>query len=136
MPGRATSAISCARACSRAISIPQPPTILRRQPHRQRQRRVRGAAAQGASAAAEESGAYPLQAPPSCKGFGPFHALQEVALSEPQSAAIAVAGPVRDGRCVMTNLGWTIDAAEVQREFGFRWARRARWGEVFLGAWV
>ncbi len=49
-----------------------------------------------------------------------FLKLHEVAASEPQSAAIAVAGPVRNGRCVMTNLGWTIDAGEVQEEFGIR----------------
>lgn len=49
-----------------------------------------------------------------------FLKIDEVAASEPQSAAIAVAGPVKGGRCVMTNLGWTIDAGEVQREFGFR----------------
>lgn len=49
-----------------------------------------------------------------------FLKIHDVALSEPQSAAFAVAGPVRDGRCVMTNLGWTIDAGEVQQEFGFR----------------
>lgn len=49
-----------------------------------------------------------------------FLKIPEVAASEPQSAAIAVAGPVARGRCVMTNLGWVIDAGEVQAEFGFR----------------
>ena len=35
-----------------------------------------------------------------------------------QRAAIAVAGPVKEGRCVFTNCQWTIDAREVCSEFG------------------
>jgi glucokinase len=34
-------------------------------------------------------------------------------------AALAVAGPVQDGRCVLTNCSWTIDPDELRREFGF-----------------
>ena len=49
-----------------------------------------------------------------------FLKTQQVAASEPQSAAIAVAGPVRDNRAVMTNLGWVIDGPELQKQFGFR----------------
>ncbi|GAB4820237.1 hypothetical protein N2152v2_007283 [Parachlorella kessleri] len=49
-----------------------------------------------------------------------FLKTQQVAACEPQSAAIAVAGPVRDNRAVMTNLGWVIDGPELQKQFGFR----------------
>lgn len=38
----------------------------------------------------------------------------------PKAAAFACAGPVKHQRCTMTNLGWTIDAAEVQQHFGIR----------------
>jgi glucokinase len=31
----------------------------------------------------------------------------------PQAACVAMAGPVRDGRAVMTNLGWSMDKAEL-----------------------
>lgn len=40
--------------------------------------------------------------------------------ARPKAAAFAVAGPVKNRRCTMTNLGWTIDAAEVESEFGIR----------------
>ncbi|MBV9968362.1 MAG: glucokinase [Xanthobacteraceae bacterium] len=36
-----------------------------------------------------------------------------------QEAILAVAGPVNGGRCVLTNSPWTIDPAELSREFGF-----------------
>jgi glucokinase len=37
-----------------------------------------------------------------------------------QDAVLAVAGPVNDGRCVLTNCAWTIDRHELSRAFGFR----------------
>lgn len=37
----------------------------------------------------------------------------------PDRAALAVAGPVADGKVHMTNLGWDLDAAEISREFRF-----------------
>lgn len=40
--------------------------------------------------------------------------------SIPKAAAFACAGPVKHGRCVMTNLGWTVDAIEVQSKFNIR----------------
>jgi glucokinase len=36
-----------------------------------------------------------------------------------QAAVLAVAGPVDDGRCVLTNCPWTIDRHELERTFGF-----------------
>ncbi len=36
----------------------------------------------------------------------------------PQSAALAVAGPVMNNRCQMTNLKWVIDGAELHRKYG------------------
>lgn len=35
----------------------------------------------------------------------------------PQSAALAVAGPVINNRCKMTNLKWVIDGAELKRKY-------------------
>ncbi len=35
-----------------------------------------------------------------------------------QKACLAVAGPVRDGRCHMTNLSWSIEAAHLSKRFG------------------
>ena len=35
-------------------------------------------------------------------------------------AAIGVAGPVDNGRCVFTNSNWVVDAAELAAAFGFR----------------
>jgi glucokinase len=37
-----------------------------------------------------------------------------------ETAALAVAGPVRDGRSRTTNLPWEIDAAELEKPFGLR----------------
>jgi glucokinase len=37
----------------------------------------------------------------------------------PNRAALAVAGPVADGRVHMTNLGWDLDSAGIATEFGF-----------------
>jgi len=34
------------------------------------------------------------------------------------SACIGVAGPVRNGRCVVTNLPWTVDASELRESLG------------------
>ena len=34
------------------------------------------------------------------------------------SACIGVAGPVQDGRCVVTNLPWTVDATEIRESLG------------------
>ena len=31
----------------------------------------------------------------------------------------AVAGPVKDGRVVLTNANWTIDRIDIEKEFGF-----------------
>lgn len=54
-----------------------------------------------------------------------FLNIEECASKRPQAAAFAVAGPVKKqdgalggGRCEMTNLGWVVDAAEVQKKFG------------------
>ena len=37
------------------------------------------------------------------------------------AAVLAVAGPIKDGRCVLTNCSWSIDPDELRREFGFAW---------------
>jgi glucokinase len=39
---------------------------------------------------------------------------------KPDSAGIGVAGPVRDGKCVATNLPWIVDAAKLAAETGLR----------------
>lgn len=38
----------------------------------------------------------------------------------PQSACIALAGPIQDGRGQMTNLSWQLDTAELAGRFGLR----------------
>ncbi len=38
--------------------------------------------------------------------------------AKPDSAGIGVAGPVRDGRCVATNLPWVVDAASLRASTG------------------
>jgi glucokinase len=38
-------------------------------------------------------------------------------------AVLAVAGPVEDGRCVLTNSSWVIDAAELRETFGWAHVR-------------
>jgi glucokinase len=38
--------------------------------------------------------------------------------TKPEIAGIGVAGPIRDGRCVATNLPWTVDAATLARASG------------------
>jgi Glucokinase len=38
------------------------------------------------------------------------------------SCCLAVAGPVVDNKCVMTNLKWVVDGRAVTQEFGFRTA--------------
>jgi glucokinase len=39
------------------------------------------------------------------------------------AAAIGVAGPVQDGRCVFTNSDWVVDAGKLRAAFGFRRVR-------------
>ncbi len=57
--------------------------------------------------------------------YGSFHAALRAYLGRmPEAGAIgaavlAVAGPVRDGRCVFTNSPWVIDAAELRAAGGF-----------------
>lgn len=46
---------------------------------------------------------------------------EQLVAQKPMSAAFACAGPVSKGRCEMTNLGWTIDAAEVQAVYGIKY---------------
>jgi glucokinase len=41
----------------------------------------------------------------------------------PAAAALGVAGPVQNNRCVITNSRWVIDGSELQKLFGFRTAR-------------
>jgi glucokinase len=40
--------------------------------------------------------------------------------AHPSAACFGVAGPVKNGRCVATNLPWVVDAAELGQEFGTR----------------
>ena len=44
--------------------------------------------------------------------------LAEEAIARVEGACVAAAGPVRDGVAVMTNLAWTIDAAQLTRATG------------------
>jgi glucokinase len=46
--------------------------------------------------------------------FGSGHRLSAV-----RQAALAVAGPVDEGRCRLTNCSWTIDMHELRMQFGF-----------------
>ena len=39
----------------------------------------------------------------------------------PQSVALAVAGPVKDNVCEMTNLSWIIDGNHLTQKYGVRW---------------
>lgn len=67
------------------------------------------------------------------------HYLRETGAT-PQGAAFAVAGPVQDGRCHITNLPWIIDRRQLESEFG--WERvgllndleAIAWGVPSLGA--
>jgi glucokinase len=43
-----------------------------------------------------------------------------VTSAKPDSAAIGLAGPIRDRRCVATNLPWVVDAAKLEAETGLR----------------
>lgn len=38
----------------------------------------------------------------------------------PEAAVLGVAGPVENNRCIVTNSRWVIDAADLQKRFGFR----------------
>ncbi len=40
--------------------------------------------------------------------------------AKPDSAGVGLAGPIRDGRCVATNLPWVVDAATLAAESGLR----------------
>ncbi|MFZ0820444.1 MAG: glucokinase [Candidatus Acidiferrales bacterium] len=40
--------------------------------------------------------------------------------ARPDSAGIGLAGPIRDGRCVATNLPWIVDAAKLRAETGLQ----------------
>lgn len=62
-----------------------------------------------------------------CKDFPTFpDALAEVARQEvfqanlPKAAAFAVAGPVANNRCEMTNLSWVIDGDYLSNTHGIR----------------
>lgn len=52
--------------------------------------------------------------------LGALLADKALAQQKPQSAAFACAGPVVKGRCEMTNLGWTVDAAEVEKVYDIK----------------
>lgn len=52
--------------------------------------------------------------------LGALLADKALASQKPQSAAFACAGPVVKGRCEMTNLGWTVDAAEVEKVYDIK----------------
>jgi glucokinase len=55
---------------------------------------------------------------------GPVEALSAFLAAGPRSAVegacLAVAGPLREGACTMTNLGWRLDAAALARRFDLR----------------
>ena len=40
--------------------------------------------------------------------------------NQPSAAAFAVAGPVSQNKCVMTNLDWTIDGSELSKLYGIK----------------
>ncbi len=42
--------------------------------------------------------------------------MQEAGVDRPDAACFAVAGPVVDNRCALTNLKWTIDAAPLRAQ--------------------
>jgi glucokinase len=44
---------------------------------------------------------------------------------DPERAGFGIAGPVRNGRCVTTNLPWVVDEAQLERELGLFRARLA-----------
>lgn len=47
-----------------------------------------------------------------------LYAEEEAKQHPPQSAALAVAGPVINNCCKMTNLGWVIDGAALGKSHG------------------
>ena len=55
-----------------------------------------------------------------------FYAEDVIRKDPPQSAALAVAGPVVDNRCKMTNLSWLIDGHELSRRRGILCAPAAQ----------
>lgn len=58
--------------------------------------------------------------------LGALLADKALASQKPQSAAFACAGPVVKGRCEMTNLGWTVDAAEVEKVYDIKCVQSCR----------
>ncbi|KDD75216.1 hypothetical protein H632_c805p1, partial [Helicosporidium sp. ATCC 50920] len=47
-----------------------------------------------------------------------FLGLPETKHFKASAAAVAVAGPVVDGRCTMTNVGWEVDEEDIRARFG------------------
>lgn len=48
---------------------------------------------------------------------------QESGSPKPQAACIAVAGPVTNDVCQMTNLSWVVDGKQLASAFGMRGVR-------------
>ena len=48
---------------------------------------------------------------------------EERSLSSIDEAILAVAGPIVDGRCALTNSSWVAEVTELRREFGFNVVR-------------
>lgn len=72
-------------------------------------------------------GAAPQRFELACSDFPDFEALLACALAQPGiragaglDAALAVAGPVRDGRVEFTRLPWRAEAAALKQRFGLR----------------
>ena len=53
----------------------------------------------------------------------------------PNSAAFAVAGPVANNRCEMTNLAWVIDGVALTHKYGIRCGRWGGTPEPSRRAW-
>ncbi len=51
------------------------------------------------------------------------HFLDRHADDRIEGVVAAAAGPVRDGRCTLTNAAWTLDGAELARDLGLRFVR-------------
>lgn len=64
---------------------------------------------------------YPTSAFPSFDAtMSQFLSEKEVSCNLPYSAAIAVAGAVKDNRCKMTNISWEVDGLALQAAHGFK----------------
>ena len=59
---------------------------------------------------------YPTREHPNLESA--LRAFLKTHLFKPEAACFGVAGPVRNGRAVMPNLGWTVEAASLAREVG------------------